>query len=89
MLDIKLKLLVFSFVLLLMGKIQIVESVKGNAQFVEKVTFELWWISNKTIMEVGNTIKTAAMKSLLLLSYKNRQLVFCGQCFSIFSGDKH
>ena len=39
-------------------------------------------------MEVGNTIKAATMKSLLLLSYKNSQLVFCGQCFSIFSGDK-
>ena len=50
--------------------------LKGNAQFIQKVTFNLWWVSNKTIMEVGNITKAATFKSFLHLSYKNTQLLF-------------
>ena len=32
---------------------------KGNAQSVQKGTLNLWWISNKTIMEIGDVTKAA------------------------------
>ena len=61
-------------------------NVKGNAQFVQKVTFEP---SNKTIMKVGNITKPATFKNFLLLRYKNTQLLFLWQCFIIFLWEKH
>ena len=42
----------------------------------------LWWISNKIIMEVGNIRKAATFKSFLHLSYKIT--LFLWQCFLIF-----
>ena len=36
----------------------------------------LWWISNKAIMEVGNITKAGIFKSFLHLSYQNTQLLF-------------
>ena len=47
------------------------EILKRNEQFVQKVTFELWRTSNKTIMEIGNVTKAATFKSFLHQSYKN------------------
>ena len=35
----------------------------------------LWWILNKTIMEIGNITKAATFKSFLHLTYKNTQLL--------------
>ena len=49
---------------------------KGKAQFFQKGPLNLWWISNKTIMEVGNIKKAAACISFLHLSYKNI-ITFC------------
>ena len=43
---------------------------------MKKWPLKLWWISNKTIMEVGNNAKAATFKSFLHLSYKNTQLLF-------------
>ena len=37
---------------------------------------KLSWISNKTIIEVGNITKAAICKSFLHLSYKHTQLLF-------------
>ena len=57
--------------------------IKGNAQFVQKVTFEPW-ISNKTVMEVGSIIKAATFKSFLHLTYKYKQLFFLTVLFDNF-----
>ena len=43
-----------------------------------------WWISNKTIMEVGNITKAAAFKSFLHQSYKNTQILFLTVLFNFF-----
>ena len=40
-------------------------AIIGNAQFVQKVTFEPLMDSNKTIMEIGNIIKTATFNGYL------------------------
>ena len=42
-----------------------IANFKGNAQFVQKVTLNLSWISNKTIMEVGSITKAATFKRFL------------------------
>ena len=43
-------------------------------------------MSNKTIMEVGNTITVATFKSFLHLSYENTQLLFfMTALFNIFT----
>ena len=42
----------------------------------KKWPLNLWWISNKAIMEVGNITEVAIFKSFLHLSYKNTQLFF-------------
>ena len=46
-----------------------------------KGPLNLWWISNKTIVEVGNIAKAATFKSYLHLSYKNTQWLFCDSAF--------
>ena len=63
--------------------------VKGNAEFVQKVTSNPWRVSNKTIIEVGNITKTAIFKSVPHLLYKNKKLLFLWQCFLILSWEKH
>ena len=50
--------------------------IKGTLNSLKKWPLKLWWISNKTIMEVGNNAKAATFKSFLHLSYKNTQLLF-------------
>ena len=55
----------------------------------KKWPLDLWWISNKTILEVKNITKAATVKSVLHLSYKNTQSLFLWQCFLIFSWVKH
>ena len=56
----------------------------------KKWPLNLWWTSNKTIMEIGNITKTASFKSFLYLSYKNTQLLlFVTVLFNIFSWDKN
>ena len=46
----------------------ILQVFNGNAQFVQKVTFEPL-ISNKTIMKVANITEAATFKYFLQLSY--------------------
>ena len=46
---------------------------------------DLWWISNKTIMDVRNITKAATFKSFIHLSHKNTQLLFLWQCLLIYS----
>ena len=55
----------------------------------KKWPLNFWWISNKSIIEVGNITKAATFKSFLQLSCKNTQLLFLWQCFLKFSSDKH
>ena len=43
--------------------------IKGNAQFVQKATFEPLMDYKKTIMEVQNIAKAATFKSFLHLGY--------------------
>ena len=50
--------------------------IKGNAQFIQNVTFEPLMDFKKTIMEVRNITKAATFKSFLHLSYNNTQLLF-------------
>ena len=47
----------------------------------KKWPLNLWWISNKTIVEVGNTTKAATFKNFLHLSYQNTHLLFCVTVF--------
>ena len=59
--------------------------VKEMRNSFKKWPLNPWWISNKTIMEVGNTTKAAIFKSFLHLSYKNTQLLFfCDSVFQYF-----
>ena len=46
-------------------------SFKGTRNSLKKLPLNLWWISNKTIMEVGNILKAVTFKTFLHLSYKN------------------
>ena len=52
------------------------KTLKEMRNSFKKWPLKLWWISNKTIMEVGNITKVATFKSFLHLSYKNTQLLF-------------
>ena len=63
--------------------------LKETRNSFKKWPLNLWWISNKTIIEAGNITKAATFKSFLHLSYKNTQLHFLWQCFLIFSRDKN
>ena len=52
-------------------------TLKGNVQFVQKVTFEpLMDFKQNHYMEVENITKAATFNSSLHLSYKNTQLLF-------------
>ena len=48
--------------------------LKETRNSFKKLPLNLWWISNKTIMEIGNVTKAATFKSFLHQSYKNTQL---------------
>ena len=63
--------------------------LKKTRNSFKKWPLNLWWISNKAIMEVGNITKAAIFESFLHLSYKNTQLLFLWQCFLILSWEKH
>ena len=51
-------------------------SLKEKQNSFKNWPLNLWWISNKTIMEVGNITKAATFPSFLHLSYKNTTLLF-------------
>ena len=55
--------------------------LKETRNSLKKWPLNLWWISNKTFMEVGNITKAANFKSFLHLNYKNTQLQFLLQFF--------
>ena len=50
--------------------------LKETRNWFKKWPLNLWWISNKTIVEIGNVSKAATFKSFLHQSYKNTQLSF-------------
>ena len=56
-------------------------TLKKTRSLFKKWSLNLWWISNKTIIEVENITKGASFKSLLYLSHKDTQLLFLWQCF--------
>ena len=58
--------------------------LKGNAQFVQKMTFEPFVVSKKAITGVGNIPKATIFKIFLSLSYKNTQLISLGIAFLYF-----
>ena len=64
-------------------------SLKETRNSSKKWPLNLSWISNKTMIEVGNITKAATFKSFLHLSHKNTQLIFLWQSFLILSWDKH
>ena len=53
-----------------------IPSLKETHNSFKTWPLTLWWISNKTITEVGNITKAATFRSLLYLSYKNILLFF-------------
>ena len=59
-------------------------TIKETSSVFKKWPLNLWWTSNKTIMEVGNITKAATFKIFLHISYKITQLLFLWQCFLIF-----
>ena len=51
-----------------------------------KETCNSWWISNKTIMEIGNASKAATFKYFLHQNYKNTELLlFVTVLFNYFN----
>ena len=56
-------------------------SLNETHNSLKKWPLNLWWISNKTITEVGNITKASTFKSFPHLSYKNTQLLFCDSAF--------
>ena len=48
---------------------------------LEKWPLNLWWISNKTLIKVGNFTKAATFKSFL---HQGHKINFCLQCFFCF-----
>ena len=57
------------------------EFLKEMPNSFKKRPLSLWWVSNKTIMEVENITKVATFNSYLHLSYKNTQLLFYDSAF--------
>ena len=58
--------------------------VKQTHNSIKKWLLSLWWMSNKTIVQVGNITKTATFKNFLLC-YKNTQsLLLVTVLFNIF-----
>ena len=57
-------------------------SLKGN-DLMRKWPLNLWWISNKAIIGVGNIAKAA--KLFFTKDIKTHNYSFCGQCFLISS----
>ena len=53
-----------------------ISHLKETHNSLKKWPFNLWWISNKTIMKVGNIKKAATSKSFLHLSFKNTIITF-------------
>ena len=58
-------------------------TLKETGNSFKKWPLNLWWVSNKTIIEVGNITKSATFKSFSHLSYKSTQLLLLWQCFLI------
>ena len=59
-------------------------ALKETRNSIKKWPLNLWWVSNKAIIEVGNITKSSTFKGFLHLSYKNTQFLFCDSVFSIF-----
>ena len=75
---------VFTYMYLITNSI-VCQYFKGNAQFVQNLTFEpLMAFKQKHYRSYGNITKAATFKSFLHLSYKNTQLLFLWQFFKIF-----
>ena len=55
--------------------------LKETRNSFKKWPLKLWWIYNKTIIEVENIKKAATFKCFLHLSYKNTLLFFCDSTF--------
>ena len=53
-----------------------IEVLKGTRYPFKKWPLDVWWISNKTIMEAGNITKASTSKSFLHLIDKYTQLLF-------------
>ena len=52
---------------------------------LKKGPLDPWWVSNKTLIKVGNIAKAATFKCFLHLNYKNTQLFFFATVlFNIF-----
>ena len=68
--------------MILNDRVQECQTFKGNAQFVQKVTFEPLMDFKQS--HVGNITKVAIFKSFLHLIYKNMQLFFVTMIFNIF-----
>ena len=77
------------FIEFLWRVVQNMVKLKETRNSFKKWPFNLWWISNKTFMEVGNITRAATFKSFFHLNYKNTQLLFLWQYFLIFSWEKH
>ena len=58
------------------AKTQYLFRLKEMRNSFKKWPLNLWWISNKAIMEVGNITKVTIFKCFLPLSYRNTQLLF-------------
>ena len=56
-------------------------SIKGNTQFLEKVTFEPFMDFKQNHYRSRKYYKTAIFKSLIHLGYKNTQLLFLWTAF--------
>ena len=52
------------------------KDLKETRNSFKQSPLNLWWISNKTIMEVGNITKAAIFKNFFHLSFKNTQSLF-------------
>ena len=58
--------------------------ISSGGRGFKKCPLNLWWISNKTIMEVGNITKARTFNSFLHLTYKKTQILFFVTVFKIF-----
>ena len=55
--------------------------VKEMRNSFKKWPLNPWWISNKTIIEVGNITKATTLKSFLHISHKKHNYFFCDSVF--------
>ena len=73
--------LFFSFASFITNRGFFLTCLKEKRNPFKKRPLNLWWISNKTIVEVGNTTKAATFKNFRNLSYQDTHLLFCVTVF--------